>query len=958
MNAPYNPKEVEEKILKFWKSKNIYSKVKKLREKQKPFFFMDGPPYATGSIHMGTAWNKIIKDSYLRFWRMQNLNVWDQPGYDTHGTPIEYQVEKELNFRNKKDIERYGVDKFIKKCREFATKYIDVMSSQFANLGVWMDWKNPYLTLHNSYIEGSWYTFKQAFSKGFLYKDKYPVHLCPRCETVVSYNEIEYTKLSDPSVFVKFKIKGTSNDYFLIWTTTPWTLPANTGIMVHPTHEYAFVEVGSERLVIAKELVDKVMVRAERSTYKIKQIKKGSDLKGMQYEHPLRDLVPALQKAENAHRVVTSSRYVTLEEGTGLVHTAPGHGMEDYQVGLKEKLPSISPVALDGTFTEEAGKWIYGKFTKKADSIIINKLAERNALFHRQNVTHDYPICWRCNDPLLQVSIPQWFFKVSQIRGKLLEENSKVNWTPKWAGNRFKDWLQNLSDWPVSRQRYWGIPLPIWECSCGHIEVIGSFEELKAKSGLTKEIDFHRPIIDGVKIPCPKCTKAIDRVPDVLDVWFDSGVGTWASLNYPRQKQPFQSMWPSEFQTEGPDQFRGWWNSEMITSVLTFNKSPFKSIMLHGFVLDSKGSKMSKSKGNAVLPEDVIEKYGRDIMRFYLLSSTPWDDFYFNWESVKEVNRMFTVFWNIFQFIKTYAYDKKLADAVEKNKPIGTLRIEDSWIISRINNLIKRESHVKQYRIHVLVQEIMNFILNDFSRWYIKLVRNRVSPWYKGQDKVLAQYTMLYVMNRLVRVMAPVTPFLSDYVYKDLFKGTDSVHMTLFPQVDSSQMNEHLEQEMDIAKNIVESMHALRQEKKLKLKWPLSHATVSTKGKKYDADVRSMASVIEFMGNVKEVKIGRDKDMKEYEFGSLALGDIVKEEAFLREAIRFIQVMRKKANLKVTDRIKIWVTSDEETLNNLKNMKDELAINTGAKQITFGAMENQQGSFTVDGKTIIVGFKK
>jgi isoleucyl-tRNA synthetase len=957
MNPIYNPREIEEEIMKFWLDKKIYAKLKKLRQKQKTFFFMDGPPYATGSIHMGTAWNKIIKDSYLRFWRMQGFNVRDQPGYDTHGTPIEYQVEKELGFSSKKDIEAYGVDKFIAKCRDFATKYINVMSQQFANLGVWMDWERPYLTLDNRYIEGAWYTFSQAFQKGFLYKDKYPVHVCPRCETVVSYNEIEYRKLTDPSVFVKFKIKGTVSDYFLIWTTTPWTLPANTGIMVHPTYDYAFVKVGRERLVIAKDLVDTVMAKAKITGYSVTDVVKGKALEGKEYDHPLRDLVTALQKLKGAHRVVTSSRYVTLEDGTGLVHTAPGHGMEDYHVGQKEGLPALSPVEEDGTFTKAAGPWLYGKFARASNGVIIEKLSDHKALFKKEDVTHDYPVCWRCEEPLLQISIPQWFFKVSTIRDKLIEQNSKVVWTPKWASDRFKDWLQNLGDWPISRQRYWGIPLPIWECGCGHVEVIGSFEELKLKSGLKSEIDFHRPAIDAVTMKCPKCGKAIKRVPDVLDVWFDSGVGTWASLNYPRQKEPFASIWPSEFQTEGPDQFRGWWNSEMITSVITFDKAPFKNIMLHGFVLDAKGSKMSKSKGNAVSPDDVIKKYGRDILRYYLLNSAPWDDFYFNWENVGEVNKLFQVFWNVAQFIKTYANDEDIIKAVEKGEQASVLSAEDRWIISRVNSLAAREKEVKQYKIHMFVQDLNDFILSDFSRWYIKVIRNRVSPWHSGSDKPLAQYTLLYVMNRILRMMAPITPFLADYMYRELFTSAESVHLCTWPAPESAFINEQLEKEMKVARDIVEGINAMRQEKKMRLKWPLADVTIAAKDKSAEGAVKSLAGIIQFMGNVKEVKTGKAQDMIDFPFGSLALGPVLKDEALVRELIRFIQVLRKKEHLKVGDHIKLWVDSDGATLEIIRQRLEEVSKGVGASEINLGPVKNQKGTIAFEDKSISVGFK-
>lgn len=966
MFEPFRPQKLEERVLRFWKDKKVYDKVKRAAKGQKPFFFADGPPYATGNIHMGTGWNKIIKDCYIRFWRMQGFDVWDQPGYDSHGTPIEYQVEKRLGFSSKKDIEAYGAARFIKKCREFATKYIGVMSRQFADLGVWMDWERPYVTLDNSYIEGAWFTFKRAHEKGLLYRGLYPVHVCPRCETAVSYNEIEYQNVTDPSIFVKFPIHGKRGEFFLIWTTTPWTLPANTGIMVHPRFSYSLVEVeNGERYVIAADLVDAVMEKLGMSHTTV-QTFSGDDLSGMLYDHPLKDLVPAIQNLRGAHRVVTSARFVTLEQGTGLVHSAPGHGSEDYQIGIREGLPQVSPVASDGTFTKEAGKWLEGKFTKDADSIILQKLSERNMLLKKEEVSHEYPMCWRCSSPLLQISVLQWFFKITQIRNKLLDENRNINWVPKWGKSRFKNWLQNLGDWPVSRQRYWGIPLPIWECPCGNIEVIGSFEELRKRAGLRKEIDFHRPDIDKIRIPCPKCNKVMERTPDVLDVWFDSGVSTWAALEYPRKKAFFDRLWPSQFQTEGPDQFRGWWNSQMITSVLTFDRSPFGTIMLHGFVMDARGSKMSKSKGNIVTPEQVVERYGRDVLRFYLMSSAPWDDFYFNWEGAKETSKLFNVFWNVYQFAKTYSpksplhaptHRKKVRQRKPARKP--PLRPEDRWIMSRVNSLLDLTEQARQYMIHRLAIEVSDFILNDFSRWYIKLVRDRLSPWYRGRDKPAAQYAIHYVLERLVKVMAPLSPFMSEHIYQDLFRKGFSVHAESWPVKEPRVINKNLEKSMDIVKGIVESMNSVREKKKLKLKWPLDAVYVYPEKKEALKAVKDLRDVISFMGNVKEVKVLKkaSREMKAFPGGRLGLGEVLTDESFLRELVRTVQVLRKKEGLRVTEKIILYLKSDKETEELLKKNEKEIALEVGASRIVYGEPA-KKGSCMFEGKTVFIGFRK
>ena len=947
--AIYEPHKVEKEIDEFWGKNRVYERVRAAANGKKPFYFIDGPPYATSSIHLGTAWNKIIKDAYIRFWRMQGFNVWDQPGFDTHGTPIEVQVEKSLGFKSKKDIEKYGADKFIAKCREYATKYIDVMSRQFADLGVWMDWKNPYLTLKNHYIEGAWFTFKRAFEGGCLYRGSYPVHVCTRCETVVAYNEIEHKTVSERSVYVKFPVRGKGGEYLVIWTTTPWTLPANTGIMAHPDFDYAFVKLASgDVFIVAKELAQKIMTDVvETGNYSIVKTVKGRQLEGVEYEHPLKDLVPALQGLKGAHRVVLSSRYVNLDAGTGLVHTAPGHGAEDWEVGMEKGLPVISPVNLDGTFTAGAGAWLEGKYTKDTDAMIIGRLSERGALVGTEETSHEYPMCWRCGTPLLFLNVPQWFFRVKDIRQKLLEENKKVRWVPAWAGERFNDWLGNLGDWPVSRQRYWGIPLPIWECTnkgCSAIEVIGSFEELKKKSGLGEEMDFHRPAIDGVKIKCSKCGREMERVRDVLDVWFDSGVCTWASLGYPREKKLFEKMWPSDFQIEGPDQFRGWWNSQMITSYLTFRKAPFRNVALHGFVLDAKGLKMSKSKGNVVTPEEVIAKYGRDVFRFYLLSSPAWNDFYFSWDNVKEVSRMFNVLWNSCLFVSTYGGEPKARISAKLQK-------EDRWIISRINSMVALgEEKGKSYEMHDFVRQLYDFILNDFSRWYIKLIRERVSPWYEGRDKAAAQYALHYVLGRLARILAPVAPFVADKIWKDM-QGRESVHLEGWPAADKKAISRKLEKDMETAKLIFEAATARRQEKGIKLRWPLADMTVAGNAAAISA-AKSLAGILCNIANARSVKTKRAKSL------SIELGEALEDEALLRELIRKTQSLRKEAGLLVHDQIALWLETDRKTEALMKKHEKALLKGTGAKTVGWGRIESHRGELSLEEITIKIGFRK
>ena len=634
-----NPKEVEKEVLVFWKKNKIYEKSKKKNSKGKKFYMMDGPPYANGHIHMGHALNKTLKDISMRQKRLQGFNVFDRAGYDTHGLPIEFQVEKEIGSRTKKDIEKYGVKKFINKCKEFATRYIIVMNNEFEDLGVWMDFKNPYLSLDDSYIETIWDTFKKADEKKLLYLGKYPVHVCPRCETAVAYNEIEYGKQEDISVYIKFPVKDSENKSLIIWTTTPWTLPGNTGVMVNPDIEYSEVEQSNKEIwIIAKEKISEIMGLIGKD-YNVKKTFKGKEIEGLTYKNPLEKNLN--RKIKKGNIVILSSRFVNLEEGTGLVHCAPGHGKEDYDVGKKYGLDMPSPVGIDGVLNEEAGKY-KGKKARVVDYEIIEDLEKDGFLVYKHKYPHDYPFCWRCKEPLLMISMPQWFFKIKDIHKKILKSNQEVNWIPKYMKLRMKAWLEGISDWPISRSRYWGTPLPIWVCDkCEDRVVIGSIKELEKKSG-KKVKGVHKPEIDEITWKC-KCGGNVKRVPEVLDVWFDSGVSSWAALNYLKEDKKFKKFWPADINIEGKDQIRGWWNSQIILSEIRFGKKPFKNISVHGMVLDLGKIKMSKSEGNIISPQEIIDKYGRDYMRYYFAKTSKGEDFGLDEGEFKEIEKTFRV---------------------------------------------------------------------------------------------------------------------------------------------------------------------------------------------------------------------------------------------------------------------------------------------------------------------------
>jgi len=939
-------KEIEDDVAKFWEKNDIYQKSKDDKKDCPKWYWLDGPPYATGSIHIGTAMNKVIKDFYLRLYRMMGFNVWSQPGYDTHGVPIENKVERMLGFKSKQDIEEFGVEKFIEECEKFATKFVDVMGEQFINLGVWMDWDNPYMTLDNEYIEGAWFTFKKAFEKGLLYRGSYSVHVCPRCETAVAYNEIEYKEVEDESIFVKFKVKGEKNEYLVIWTTTPWTLPSNTGVMANPREEYVKVDVGRDILILGEPLLDRLMEKFGIEKYKIVETFKGEKLEGIEYDNPLSEEFEFQKKLKNAHRVVLSDKFVNMEEGTGLVHTAPGHGQEDYKVGIENGLPVINPLEMNGKFGKGSGKY-EGIFAKKADKMIIDDLKNSGHLLLVEKTRHDYPLCWRCNSPLLMMAVPQWFFKVTDIRDKLLEENKKINWVPSWAGQRFENWLENLEDWPISRQRYWGIPLPIWTCNkCGEIKVIGSRDELPEVPE-----DFHKPYIDNIKFDC-KCGGKMERVPDVLDVWFDSGVAGWASLGYPNEKKPFEDLWPVDFVLEGPDQIRGWWNSSMITSIMTFDRRAFNNILFHGFVLDAHGNKMSKSKGNIVTTEDAIKTYGRDVLRFYYLSRPVWDDTYFKTEDMDELSKQFMVVRNVFNFVKTYV-------PMLPEKP-GKIAPEDKWILSRLNGLIGVVTeNSKNFISHKAANSLLDFILNDFSRWYIKIIRDRVWPEYKSDDKTSAYYTLYTVTETLSKLLAPFCPYLSENVWRDILVPLsekdmkESVHMEDWPEVNESLIDNSLDEEMEIVKQIVEASYSARHSAGIKLRWPVGEVLIVSEDKKVSSAVKNLKSILLKMCNSKNVSVKKKKPKGNFSeidsilglvMVSIEMGEDLLNEALIREVTRKIQSMRKKAGMNVDQKIVLYLKSDEKTEDIFGDRVKDLMKNVGASSIEIGQSKGEHTS--------------
>ena len=906
--SQYDAKEVEGKVRKFWEDRGIYALARTMRTGGRKFFFVDGPPYTTGRIHLGTAWNKIIKDSILRYRSMNGFEIKDRAGWDMHGLPIEVKVEEHLGFKSKKDIETYGVDRFIDKCKEFALSQKDQMTEQFRTLGAWLNWEDPYMTLKDEYLEAAWWTLKRANERGLLERGFRVVNWCPRCETAIADAEVEYWEETDPSIYVKFPVIGEEKTYMMIWTTTPWTIPANVGVAVHPDFEYSRVRAWKEDpeeaeiLIIASPLVESVLREGRYRDYEVLDRFRGTELAGLEYEHPLADLIPA--QRDIVHKIHLAE-FVTAEN-TGSVHIAPGHGLEDFELGVAEGMEIFCPVGEDGRYTREAGEKYAGKYVRAANREVDEDLAGRGLLLAEGEIVHRYGHCWRCKTPIIYIATPQWFLKISEIRDDMLEEISKVKWYPDWAGSaRFRDWISGARDWCISRQRYWGIPLPIWICrDCGKMEVIGSMEELRQRSGASVG-DLHRPAVDLVTIRCP-CSGEMRRVPDVFDVWFDSAVASWATLNYPRDEDQIREWWPADFITEGHDQTRGWFYSQLGASMVSFGVAPYRSVLMHGFTLDDKGKKMSKSIGNVVSPEEVVGKFGADTLRLYVLSSNaPWEDIHFSWEEVANTNRMLNILWNAYRFPLPYmildGFDPKRTTLVMVRE---SLRPEDRWILSRANTLAREvETSMGSYQLQRATRAIADFVLEDLSRWYIQLVRPRTWIETDDPDKLAAYATILEVMATLAKILAPFAPFTAETIYQNLVRGTDpdapeSVHLCDWQRPREVLIDAALEEEMDLVREVVEAVSNARQKGGRKLRWPVGEVTISHD--KEIPDLEDLLPVLKSQTNSKKVTVAAVGEKPRME---IALNPVPKKigPAFKGDAQKVIEAIKEADPVKVRE---------------------------------------------------------
>ena len=858
---------MEQAVAKNWEEKNIIKKNFDMNKGERYFTFYDGPPTANGMPHVGHIETRVMKDIIPRYKVMKGYYVPRKAGWDTHGLPVELEIEKKLGISGKEQIEEYGVEKFVKECKESVFKYVSMWEEMTNKVGYWVDMENPYVTYHNEYIESVWWALKEMWNKGLLYQGHKVMPYCPRCGTALSSHEVAqgYKDVKDLTCIAKFKVLGKENTYILAWTTTPWTLPSNLALCVNKSFDYAEFKVkvskedekpAFENYILAKELSNIVLKDKE---YELVKEFKGEELLGTKYER----LIPFGEVEGKAFEVIHGD-YVTLTDGTGIVHIAPAYGEDDNIVAKQNGITFINLVDKSGKFVAEVEPWA-GKFVRDCNEDICKWLAEENKLFSKEKHLHSYPHCWRCDTPLLYYPKESWFVKMSSLRDELVENNSKVNWYPETIKTgRFGKFLENVIDWGISRDRYWGTPLPVWKCECGHIDCIGSIQELKEKGiNVPEEIELHKPYIDEVHLKCSECGSKMERFKEVIDCWFDSGSMPFAQLHYPfENKELFEKNFPAGFISEAIDQTRGWFYTLTAIGTALFNKTPFENCIVLGHVLDSKGQKMSKSKKNGVDPMLLLDTVGADATRWHFYTcSAPWLPTRLGLENVQETQRGFlSTLWNVYSFYVLYAEIDQFNPL--KYNDFKSTHIMDRWIISKLNTLVKEvDEKLEKYDITSAAIQIGDFT-DELSNWYVRRNRERFWSQELTDDKIGAYVTLYKVLTTLAKVAAPFVPFMADEIYNNLVYGLDntlpeSVHLCLWPEVDEKSIDKTLEQEMDLAYKIVKLGRSARNSVNIKNRQPLSNMLISVETlPDYYNDV------VKEELNVKQVVFGAD--MKEY----------------------------------------------------------------------------------------------
>ena len=868
VNTNLNFVDREKKVEEFWKENHIFEKSMENRKEGETYTFYDGPPTANGKPHIGHVLTRVIKDMIPRYRTMKGYMVPRKAGWDTHGLPVELEVEKKLGLDGKEQIEEYGMEPFIKQCKESVWKYKGMWEDFSSTVGFWADMEHPYVTYYDDYIESEWWALKEIWNKKLLYKGFKIVPYCPRCGTPLSAQEVSqgYKTVKERSAVVRFKVVG-EDAYFLAWTTTPWTLPSNVALCVNPDETYCKVKAADGyTYYMAEALLDKVLGKLAKEegekAYEVLETYKGTDLEYKAYEPLFACTGEAAAKQKKKAHFVTCDNYVTMSDGTGIVHIAPAFGEDDSRIGRNYELPFVQFVDGQGNLTKETP--YAGVFVKKADPMVLTDLDKEGKLFDAPKFEHDYPHCWRCDTPLIYYARESWFIKMTAVKDDLIRNNNTINWIPESIGKgRFGDWLENVQDWGISRNRYWGTPLNIWQCECGHMHSIGSRQELFEMSGdeRAKTVELHRPYIDEITLKCPECGGEMHRVPEVIDCWFDSGAMPFAQHHYPfENKELFEQQFPANFISEAVDQTRGWFYSLLAESTLLFNKAPYKNVIVLGHVQDENGQKMSKSKGNAVDPFDALNKYGADAIRWYFyINSAPWLPNRFHGKAVVEGQRKFmSTLWNTYAFFVLYA-DIDNFDPTKYELNYDQLPVMDKWLLSRLNTTVQAvDNDLANYKIPEAARALQEFV-DEMSNWYVRRSRERF--WAKGmeQDKINAYMTLYHALVTIAKTAAPMIPFMTEDIYQNLVRSVDkdapeSIHLCDFPTVNEAWIDKDLEADMKELLEIVVLGRACRNTANIKNRQPIGTMYVKAEKKMSEFYTDIIADEL----NVKEVKFADD----------------------------------------------------------------------------------------------------
>lgn len=856
MYETYQPQSIEEEILEFWKRKKILGKLRTKNEHGPKFYFLEGPPYTSGRVHLGTAWNMALKDIILRYKRSRGYHVWDRMGYDMHGLPTEQKVMATLNLKNKEDIETFGLKRFTDACEKFCQEMMLAMNQDFIRLGATLDFSNPYQPITREFMEAEWFLIKTAYEKGRLYQGLRTMHWDAATQTAVAKHELEYKNITDTAIFVKFAHATQKNTFFIVWTTTPWTIPLNLAIMVNPDLTYAEVDVNGETWIMAQDLVSAVLQKAGIKKHKIKKKYFGKELAGQHYLHPLnlKQYLPAdLQQNPGLFSVLLSSEFVDASAGTGLVHCAPGCGPEDYEVGHRHGIPPFNCVTEAGYF-DNFGPYTQWK-AKSDDKKFIQAIDDAGALVAKEPYVHDYPHGERSHQPVIFRTTKQWFFKVEDLKEKMVAANEEIYWHPESAKNAFRSWLENLRDNSITKQRYWGTPVPIWQAAEGDVIVVGSVQELEKLSG-KKVTNMHIPAIDEITIT--KKGKIYHRVPDVLDVWIDAGTVSWNCLEYPVRKDLFKQLFPPDFILEGKDQIRGWFNLLMVASFLAFEKPAFKNVYMHGFLNDVNGIKMSKSLGNIISPDELIQKHGADVLRYYMCQTNAGEDINFSWEEAATKARNLHIFWNIHKLILTLARDTGINPyTLDPILMHDLMSVEEQFIISKLHSTIVRVTNfLEKYHLDEIITPLEDLFL-ELSRTYVQMVREKTQG--EQQDKEIVLYTLSHVFLEGLKMLQIITPFISEAMYQNMKEQfglkEESLSHYSWPKAQKSNINTTLEAQLLHAHGIIQAALNAREKRKLGVRWPVKELVVVSTTSEIVAAAEQLREIIQKQMNAKSLSV-------------------------------------------------------------------------------------------------------